>query len=475
VTRLDTTIAASSGFSVLNQVPVINVLDANVPFNVTIKVFVPSTATDSAVTLILTFSYTDPYGTSQAGSQSLGFYTASTSGLSTGSALSVASSASSFIAGEVSAISFTVTNASPQPVVSPTFSLSVSSPVVIIANSSVSLANKVIAPGAKVGYEATVSAPSGSGGGSYSGTLTISYSDQYSNTYTQSVPVTLEVAVPIRQVSETSLSSVVMIGTPSTVRYRITNTGNVPIYSPSISLSLPSGLAVSTNSTYTRTGLELLPGQAIVYSANVTSGPKTSEGAYTGTLVASFSDQYGNQYSQTFSPGLVLVGGIVLVVQDLSATPASGDTLTVSGTLLNEGQASAYYLRVTGSASGGAPGSTYVGEVDPNTPVPFSVTVPYRATSGTSAVDLTLVSNYLNDYGQSLSSKYATTASVQGTSLGSIGSLGGQGSGFSSSATDLIRYVVLGVMLVAVVAGVIYVRRSRASGKESRKAKSDVI
>lgn len=479
ITRVYNTITASAGFSILNQIPMIPVLDANVPVNATVRVFAPATAAGTAMTLTFAYSYLDPYGTSTSGSQTLGFYAASTSSVASGTYLSVGTSGNSLTAGQESLISFAITNTGQQPVYSPTFLLSVPSPLLASLNSSVSFAKAIIKPGESVNYDAIVSSSTGATGGSYSGTLSITYTDQSGNTYSETVPVAFVLAVPVYRVSETTTSTEVMVGTATKIAFQVRNIGNVPIYSPEFSLSVPSGLAVTTNSTYSRVGLEISPGQTFTYVANVTSGPSTAEGAYIGTLVVSYTDQYGNQYSQTFSPGLVLVGGIDLVIQDLTAAQ-SGASLTVSGTLLNEGQGSAYYLQVTGSAASGTPGTAYVGEVDPNTPVPFSLTVPYRAGSGGSNADLALVASYDNNYGQALESKFAQPISSLTTGTGvtltsGSGSASRTGSGTSSSSTNVFRYAVIAAILIAIVAAALYVRRSRPRKAASGKVDSNVI
>lgn len=406
----------------------------------------------------------------------MGFYTTGSTNVATGS-LSVQTLNNSLIVGEESEVSFAIIDTGQQAVYSPTITLSVSSPLVASTNSTLTLTNSVINPGESIRYDAVVSSGTSASGGAYSGTLDITYTDQYGSTHDQSVPVAFVVVVPVTQVSEASKSSEIVVGTPSRVTFLVRNTGNVPIYSPTFSLSVSSGLAVTANSTYTRTGLKMVPGQSITYDANLTSGPKTAEGAYTGTLVISYTDQFGNQYSQTFSPGFILVGSIELVIQDLTATQTSATTLTVSGTLLNEGQGSAYYLQVTGSVQHGSIGTGYVGEVDPNTPVPFSVTVPYRASSSAvSQANLTLVVSYLNDYGQSLRYEQATNVGLGSASQGSSVTTGtAAGSTVSSSTENLLRYAVAAAIVVAIAASALYIRRNRPRKEASRKEKSNVI
>lgn len=364
VTRVYATITASTGFSVLNQIPMVAALPAGTSVNATVRVFAPTSAAGTAATLTFAYSYVDPYGTSTFTSQTIGFYTLSASSIATSTSLAVVTSSNSLLTGEESPVSFT-----------------------------------------------------------------------------------------------------------------ITNTGQQSVYSPTFSLSVPSGLAVTANSTYTRTGLKIAPGQSITYHANVTSGPETAEGAYTGTLVVTYTDQFGNQYSQTFSPGFVLVGSIDLVIQGLTATQADATSITVAGTLLNEGQSSAYYLQITGSVQGGATGTDYVGEVDPNTPLPFSVTVPYRASSSSAPqLNLTLLASYKNDYGQSLQYEHVIQVRLGVASQGSSLTTGSAtGSSVSSSTADLLRYAVAAVIVIAVAASALYVRRTRSRNRASRKESSNVI
>ena len=69
----------------------------------------------------------------------------------------------------------------------------------------------------------------------------------------------------------------------------------------------------------------------------------------------------------------MLSGSIDLIVQsETFAQNASG--ITVTGNLLDEGAASAYYSSVTGSinnSNAGAGSPDYVGEIDPNSPSPL--------------------------------------------------------------------------------------------------------
>jgi len=102
--------------------------------------------------------------------------------------------------------------------------------------------------------------------------------------------------------------------------------------------------------------------------------------------------------------------------------------------------------------------------------------VPYRATGTETSVNLTITSDYKNDYGQSLRSVYSASTALAGSSLLGSTSITGQGSGFSSAATDILRYVILAAIVIAILASIVYIRRRRGAGKEPKQGKkSDVF
>jgi hypothetical protein len=318
--------------------------------------------------------------------------------------------------------------------------------------------------------------PSSDAGAAITFSFSARYQDVYGNYqhYSQTLGAYVLEQAAVYQVGMSQLSSEITLAKTTAVSFTITNTGTAAIYSPTIALTMPSGLAVTANSTYIRPNLVLQPGQSVQYQADVVTGPSLTQGTYTGTLTVSYMDVYGTTHSQTFSPGVVLVAGIQLVVQDLAAAQAGPSTLTVTGTLLNEGLGSAYYLEVAGSVAGGAPTSSYLGEVDPNTPLPFSIDVPYRAAAGSSKVDLQISATYMNNYGQPLTFQYSAPLTVTGSASNASSTAGSQGSGSSSALESTLRYAILAVILVVVVASALYLRRSRRSSS-GKGAKPSVI
>jgi hypothetical protein len=236
--------------------------------------------------------------------------------------------------------------------------------------------------------------------------LAVSYTNPYGQDSTQQFLLGLyvESLTSVGQpISISVVSPYVYLGQSSTVEIKVTDTGATPILSPSFILSVPAGFAVLSNSTYSIPGVSIPAGGSFTYAASIISGPKTPEGAYSAQFTISYFNSLGQLQTITIPAGFVAIGRAVLQIQGMTYSVSDG-VLSVGGTLLNEGTSSAFYLQLSASVvQNGVPlgqGASYVGEVDPNTPIPFSVQVPVAssATNGTATLNINM--NYLNDYGQ---------------------------------------------------------------------------
>lgn len=486
-TAVRVTVSASAGFSVLSQFPQIASLQAGGSANATLQVFAPVSSSGSALTLSFGVTFVDPNGNVQSSTQSSGLYVLSSITISNAISLSVTTTSNSLTSGAGSPVKFVIENTGQVSIYAPTISLSASSPLVVTSNSTVTLAGEELKPGSSVAYTAVVTAGASTTGGLCTGTLTLTFTDQLGNGHSQTFPVAFVVTVPVIQVTASPLSSEISIGKSSSVSFVISNSGTAPVYSPSFALAVPSGLAVVSNSTFFISGLALAPGQRVKYVANVTTGPKTAEGAYVATLTVGYTDQFGNSHSSTFSMGLVAVGAVEMVLQNEKVS-GNGTTYSLTGTLLNEGVANAYYTQVTGTVTAGprqlATSSTYVGEVDVNTPLPvsLSVTIPESSlASANGSATITFTASYQNDYGQALQYKVSQRLSLpSGTSgagssgISSLSTSGAAEQTVSASTLDLVRYGALAGIVVAALVTVAYVRRARSHGGKGRLRKPEV-
>jgi cobalamin biosynthesis Mg chelatase CobN len=187
-------------------------------------------------------------------------------------------------------------------------------------------------------------------------------------------------------------------------------------------------------------------------------------------MTLSYVDESGVQQSQSFSFGIVLSGNIILVLQSPQVVQGT-DSLVVSGSILNEGFSSAYYASVTGTLAGTKTPSSadYVGEVDPNTPVPFSVTVPYTPqNAGSLQANISIVVSYENSLGAAEQFTQGIPTTITPSGSGQITTSSGTSSG-SGLAPYFVYGLIVMIVLVAVV-GAVYVRRNRPRTPKSHEA-----
>jgi len=452
---------SSPGVSILSPALDIPYLAAGSNATVDVAAFVPSSASGSALTFTFLATYLDPYGVQQSASQALGFFVSTTPAPQ----LSIQAGDTSLVPGATNSVQFTITNTGSVSLSqvhitaeSPA-QASVLTQFPVIAelgvNASVTDSIEIFVSGTLVDSPLALTFSStyvAQGGVSGSGTQTVGL---YTTGSSTSLPSVL--------VSVSSIKNEVNAGTLSPVSFSVENIGTASLESPVLSLSVSSPLVVIQNSSYAVPGGALQPGKSVTFVATVSSSTSATPGYYPASVGVSYIDQTGTVQSATFSIGLILVGNINLVIQSPQVSQGN-TTLTVSGEILNEGFSSAYYASFTGSQVGarGTPQSDYVGEVDPNTPVPFSLTIPYTPSTSVRTTSILVNVTFKDSLGTA--GKYAstiqTTLSPASSSTGSSSTATGSSSGF-----DLLTALELGViagLVIMAVAGYIYIRRSRS-------------
>ena len=458
---------SAPGISVLSPLLEIPYLAAGNTTSVKVEAYVPSSALGSALSVSILATYEDPYGVQQSTSQTVGFYVSTTPALQ----LFIQAGDNSLVPGTTNDVPFTLTNLGTDPVfqvhttVASPAQASVLTQFPIVAelesNASVtdsieiyvsdSLANSPLELAFSTTYVNEQGVP-----GSYTQTVGL-----YATGSNSSLPGVLVSVSPIR--------NEVSAGTASVVSFKVENVGTTSLGSPVLSLGVSSPLVVLQNSSYAIPNNILQSGESVTFVAVVGSSTSASPGYYPASVAITYLDQSGAERSATFTSGLVLTGTIDLVIQSPQVTQGN-TSLSVSGEILNEGFSSAYYASVTGSMGGARATSQadYVGEIDPNTPVPFSLTLPYTP-SGSALNAKILVSVTFKD---SLGTAGTHNSTIQ-TRLTPESSTTGSGSSASgsSSGVDLFTVLELGViaaLIVIAVAGFFYIRRSRAKLPSSR-------
>jgi hypothetical protein len=273
--------------------------------------------------------------------------------------------------------------------------------------------------------------------------------------------------------SVTSVQTHVTAGETSSVAFTVTDEGNVTLYSPSLTLTVQSPLVVSSGFSANPSSSAIRAGQSQTYTASLSSGPSSTAGIYSGTITVSFTDQNGDQLSESFPVAFTLMGRVSLVVQDLTVAQTTSN-LTISGSILNEGNADIYYAQVSGAVASSpslSGASYYMGEVDTNTPIPFTISIPFTTEENTPQKENVLLNvTYQDSFGAT--NETIVSAAVTLKTLSQLVSSESSTTTTPSTSSEqnlinIVEYAVVIAIAAAAVIGVIFVRRQRREERSS--------
>ena len=481
-TSVSVSAAAAGQVSILDQLPPLQALGAGENSTSVLRIFVPSSLSGSAVSLTLTAKYYDPLSLSGSASQTLGFYVVPFE------------PASPFV---LEGAQWGTSDLSPQPGdadVPLTVSLQyLGTSEAIALDSQLTLPSGFtdvqgattssqytasVQPDQVVQLTFDVDIGKGVQPGSYNFSLFLSWESGQVSKFTEALtaaPPEVGVEVPTggTSISLRQVNSTVVSGASGVLAFSVANSGSSSVYSVSISLQPSSPIVVQSGSPSAQVAV-LRPGASTLFYVTVGSSPDSSVGAYGGTATVTYSDLDGVQHTVTYTVEFTLTGSVRLVVQDETVSQTSSG-LTVSGSLLNEGEASAYYLVVSGSVSGGTGNSTadYVGEVDPNSPTPFTITIPFTAPRTPTKANVTVVESYQDSFGNHLKSSSASPQSLESSSEleGSTSQTTTTSSGPNRSVVTIAFLAIVVIIAIAGVTGGVVVRRRRAAEKPQEPGK----
>ncbi|MDG6924214.1 MAG: hypothetical protein JRN67_13105, partial [Nitrososphaerota archaeon] len=107
--------------------------------------------------------------------------------------------------------------------------------------------------------------------------------------------------------------------------------------------------------------------------------------------------------------------------------------------------------------------SSYIGEIDPNSPVAFTASATYTPSNTTSFAILVLVVTYQNSYGVHSSQPIDKPITITAVSAQTSGQSPSTQSSNSHLYVQLALYGVIIVVIASAVVGAIFVRRARKS------------
>ncbi len=264
-------------------------------------------------------------------------------------------------------------------------------------------------------------------------------------------------------VSISQLTTAVQIQGTSTFTLRVNNVGDAAIFSPSVDLSLPSGLLVTGNFTQPSSIPSIAAQSSALFYYNVTASSGATLGKFTGSATINYINQFGTPKSASFPLAIDVVGTIDLAVQAVKVAQ-SLQSVKVSGTLINYGDGSAslaqvyVYLNKTGSNTVLGNASLYIGDIGAISSIPFTgIPIDYFAPPSAVPATVTLVLIYVNS--TDATQEFRNTTSVLLLSAASFESPGYSMPHLSQNVVYISAIVL--VVIVVSVASFLYLRSRR--------------
>jgi len=247
-------------------------------------------------------------------------------------------------------------------------------------------------------------------------------------------------------------------GYDNEIQINITN--NIWVGTVRVVINVPQYLVLIGNNTWIFKNIskgEMISIDITIYSPESLIGQTMQI-----TLSVSYSDEFGTSYNENYAIGLVIRGKVVLKVYEVIVSPYiahPGDKISISGTLLNMGNVAAMFTNVSIEANEildlTYESFAYIGDVDPNSPVPFTLTAYIKSNANNGTYTIVVNVHYKDDLRQDhyLSFKVYVTIEkeIQSTEENK-----------KKNALDFIisgGWSIIGLIAAVIVIGVFYFRR----------------
>ncbi len=247
------------------------------------------------------------------------------------------------------------------------------------------------------------------------------------------------------------------------------NSGEVALSAIDLTFSIPSPLIVHGNNHVELDRLKPRESTSVVFA--VFASESSIGTTFSGSLSLEYDDGYGESYSESRPVGLIIVGRIELLAFGVVTSPQPvkiGSKVSITATLLNKGNAAANYVNasIVPNAILGLTGesSAYVGEVEENSPVPFTLTANVKPEAENGTFPVVLAISYRDD--QYLDQSFRTTVYLilEQADDGENGSSGTDG---ALDPLQQLGLVILTLLAASVIVGVLY-WRSHGQRREER-------
>jgi hypothetical protein len=417
------TATAPTGVTVFSQLATTPAIEPGTSVSEVLQLYVPSSLNGTAFVVTLNAKYVDAYSNAQTASQTLGFTASTTSaqssssfvieGASWGTAASATMPAQG-TQGEALVVSVQYLGTASVASIKGTLTLPAGF-TDLNGQPTATVYAATATPNQVVTLTFYLDIGSGVKPGSYSFPLDLSWLTSTSASESEGgivspPPIASQATTASFPLSVTQQNSTITAGSQTSAAFVVANDGSATISSPTFSLSVNSPLVIASVGSPIPVP-EVEPGSTATFVAQITSGPSATPGIYSGTLTVVFSDSSGASHTQTFPLSFTLEGTVILILQD-TAVSQTATGFTVTGSILNEGSVAVYYASITGLLGVNSATPVYMGEIDPDTPLPFSVTIPFTAPV---TVTTTTTSSTSANGSSSATSTSTTTSTVTGS------------------------------------------------------------
>ena len=316
-------------------------------------------------------------------------------------------------AGETEELNFTVKNVGTGDVIDlnlllqlPVGSIAGKPPVVLVEGDNLWHFERIDA-GAQRSFKALIRTGKDTVG-TYQFNLNLTYRDEWGKTYSETRSIGLYVSsrFPGSQVlvSEYKLKpETVYKGKDFTLTLTVKNTGDSEAQQVAVQLSTPQGFSTMTPSTFNLGSLK--PDESRILEYRVKSSPTAGEGViYTFTVDISYVDELGIARASRSLLGVPLHGIVELITYDVNVGPAGpGVPFTLTFTLLNRGTTTATYTTLSIVSEGPfkpLEEPTYIGDLDPNAPLPVSLKASVKPGATEGEYQLKVKVYYKDEYNE---------------------------------------------------------------------------
>jgi hypothetical protein len=344
-----------------------------------LKLYAAYTAQGTAYQLPLTVSYRDRYGNLKVAERLLGVRV-STPALDE-VALDAELSADALVPGSTNLLTLTVRNTGTEPAYSLDLTLKLPeglvSPLTFIATDG-HWRIKELGPGGEAQISFKLYASPGAAGSAYQLPLTIRFRDRFGTEGQVLRVLGTTVAATAAQLGiQVTTSTVLTAGLLDNLTLTLTN--NSPYTLKDVAISV-----ASTSPRVTLVGQErwffgeVAPQSQRTFRVPVYPAPEVADQAVTFTVTVEYTGEGGVIRSDTVQLGIYIQGLISLRVYDVEVNVLAGNPFIV-GNLLNEGNREALFTTVTLIPADSAPftplESVYLGDLNPDAPLPFSIPI----------------------------------------------------------------------------------------------------